>query len=92
LDLDDFGASWLAHPHNIEFVTGAELALLQQIQGSSELQVMFLTKAADRGLQLNPKAIALYEAQAQKFLKRLLVLYHILASQPLREPELLSVT
>jgi hypothetical protein len=92
LDLEDFGGSWLAHPSNAEFLEHAEQALLQRIQGNTELQAIFLAEAADVSLRLNPKAIALYEKQAQEFLKRLLVLCHILAGQPLREPELLSIT
>jgi len=35
--------------------------------------------------------LAIYESQAQDFLKRLLVLCHITSGQPLRQPELLSV-
>ncbi|KFZ22843.1 hypothetical protein V502_02678, partial [Pseudogymnoascus sp. VKM F-4520 (FW-2644)] len=41
---------------------------------------------------LSVKAMAIYEATAQEFLKRLLVLKHIPPGPPLREPELLSVT
>ena len=37
------------------------------------------------------KAMEIYEAYAQEFLKRALVLCHILSGPPLREPELLSV-
>ena len=36
--------------------------------------------------------MAIYEAHAQDFLKRALVLGHIPPGPPLREPELLSVT
>jgi hypothetical protein len=92
LDLGDFGGSWLSHAGNAEFLEGADVALLRQIQGSSELRAMFLAEAADGSVRLSPKAMALYEAQAQDFLKRLLVLCHIPPGQPLREPELLSVT
>ena len=35
--------------------------------------------------------MAIYEARAQDFLKRALVLCHITPGLPLREPELLSV-
>lgn len=40
---------------------------------------------------LYPKAMAIYEAYAQDFLKRALVLYYISPGPPLRELELLSV-
>ena len=91
LDLDDFGGSWLSHPSNAEFLEGAELALFRRIQGNAELRAMFLTKAKDGSLVLCPKAMDIYEAHAQEFLKRALVLFHIPPGPPLREPELLSV-
>jgi hypothetical protein len=92
LDLEDFRGSWLAHPSNSEFVKGAELALLQRIQSKPELRAMFLTKGKNRSMALCPKAMAIYEAHAQEFLQRALVLCHISPGPPLREPELLSVT
>ncbi|KAH8760012.1 hypothetical protein BGZ57DRAFT_770469, partial [Hyaloscypha finlandica] len=52
---------------------------------------IFLTKARDGSTVLCPKAIAIYEAYAQEFLKRALVLYYISPGPLLREPELLSV-
>jgi hypothetical protein len=91
LDLEDFGGSWLSHPSNSEFLEGAELALFRRIQGNAELRAMFLSKARDRSTVLYPKAMAIYEAHAQEFLKRALVLCHISPGPPLREPELLSV-
>jgi DEAD/DEAH box helicase len=39
----------------------------------------------------NAKAIDIYEAKVQDFLKRLLILCHVTAGQPLREPEFLSI-
>ena len=91
LDLGDFRGSWLSHPSNSEFLEGAELALFRRIQGNAELRAMFLTKAEDGSMILCPKAMAIYEAHAQDFLKRALVLCHIPPGPPLREPELLSV-
>jgi hypothetical protein len=91
LDLEDFSGSWLSHPSNTEFLEGAKLALFQRIQGNTKLRAMFLTKAKDRSIVLCPKAIEIYEAHAQGFLKRALVLCHIPPSPLLREPELLSV-
>ena len=91
LDLEDFGGSWLLHLGNSEFLEGAKLALFQWIQGNAELRAMFLTKAKDRSMVLCPKAMEIYKAHAQEFLKRALVLCHIPPSLPLREPKLLSV-
>jgi Lhr-like helicase len=91
LDLEDFGGSWLSHPSNSELLEGAELALFRRIQGNSELRAMFLTKGKDGSMVLCPKAMEIYEAHAQEFLKRVLVLCHIPPGPPLREPELLSV-
>ncbi|KFY83568.1 hypothetical protein V498_07970, partial [Pseudogymnoascus sp. VKM F-4517 (FW-2822)] len=62
------------------------------MEESAELRAMFLTEADDRSMVLSIKAIAIYKATAQEFLKRLLVLKHILPSPPIQEPELLSVT
>jgi hypothetical protein len=39
----------------------------------------------------NAKAIDIYEAKVQDFLKRLLILCHVTAGQPLRKPEFLSI-
>lgn len=79
-----------SHSSNSEFLEGAELALSRQIQGNSELQAKFLIKAKGRSIVLYPKATEIYEANAQEFLKRVLVLCHIPPGLPLREPELLS--
>ncbi|ELR06502.1 hypothetical protein GMDG_08026 [Pseudogymnoascus destructans 20631-21] len=92
LDMEDFGGSWLSHPGNAEFVEKADRALIQCIQASAELRAMFLIEADDGSMVLSVKAMAIYEATAQEFLKRLLVLKHIPPGPPIREPELLSVT
>ena len=92
LDAEEFGGSWLSHPRNAELVEGADRALLRRIQASTELRAMFLAEAGDGGVTLSVKTMAIYEASAQELLKRLLVLVHIASGQPLREPELLSVT
>jgi hypothetical protein len=91
LDLEDFRGSWLSHPSKSEFLEGAELALFRRIQGNAELRAIFLTKAKDGSIVLYSKAMEIYEAHTQDFLKRVLVLYHISPSLLLREPELLSV-
>lgn len=90
--MEDFRRSWLSHPSNSEFVKEADLALFRRIQANVELRAMFLTEADDGSIVLSVKAMAIYEASTQEFLKRMLVLCHIPAGQPLREPELLSVT
>ena len=64
---------------------------MQQIQRSLELRELFFRNSASGAVTFNPKAVDLYEARAQDFLKRMLVLVHITAGQPLREPEILSV-
>jgi hypothetical protein len=91
LDLEDFGGSWLSYPSNSEFLEGTELVLFRRIQGNAELRVIFLTKAKDRSMVLCPRAMAIYEAHAQDFLKRALVLCYIPPGPLLQEPELLSV-
>jgi hypothetical protein len=93
LDLEDFGGLWLSYPSNSEFLEGAKLALFRRIQGNAELRAMFLTKATskDGSIVLCPKAMEIYEAYAQEFLKRVLVLFHIPGGPLLREPKLLSV-
>ncbi len=52
---------------------------------------MFLTKGKDRSMVLCPKAMEIYEAYAQEFLKRVLVLCHIPPGLLLWELELLSM-
>ncbi|ELR07740.1 hypothetical protein GMDG_08537 [Pseudogymnoascus destructans 20631-21] len=93
LDTEDAGVSWLTNKGNTELVQSADIALLGMIQGSAELRRMFIIEAKDGdGMMLSVKAIAVYEGYVQQFLKQLLVLCHITAGQPLREPELLSIT
>lgn len=94
LDVEDIGASWLRNKGNAEFVRGADTALLTRIQRSPELRGMFVTegKGAAGGMMLSAKAIAVYESYVQEFLGHMLVLCHITAGQPLREPEILSTT
>lgn len=45
-----------------------------------------------KGKELCPRAIGIYEAHVQQFLKHLAVLIHISPGPPLRVPELLSIT
>lgn len=89
--MEDFGGSWLSHPGNAEFVEKVNRALFHCIQENAELRAMFLIEADDGSMVLSIKAMAIYEATAQEFLKRLLVLKHIPPGPLLREPELLSL-
>lgn len=94
LDVDDVGFSWMMLRENIELLEGCEVKLLEQIRSSAELRDMFIVQGI-RGEGDSPrmceKAMDLYEANAQDLLKRLLVLCHLTAGQPLRQPELLSI-
>jgi superfamily II DNA helicase RecQ len=92
LDQQGFRESWLTDPTNADLTDRATLALFRRIQEDADLQAMFLIEGPSGSFTLDQKAIDIYEAQAQEFLKRLLVLIHITAGQALREPELLSVT
>jgi hypothetical protein len=53
---------------------------------------MSLTGGIDGSMIFRPSVMAVFESNAQEFFKRALVLSHIPSGQPLREPELLSVT
>ena len=95
LDADGFGRSWLDETANAVFLTKANVALLRRIRASPALRAMFVVESEDNrggGISLSSKAMAIYEAHAQELLRHLLVLCHITSGQPLREPELLSVT
>ena len=95
LDADDVGHSWLDNRDNAAIVGSSEVALLRRIRTNPELRSMFIVEAGDSESEcasLSTEAIAIYEASAQEFLRRLLVLCHITSGQPLREPELLSAT
>ena len=91
LDLEDFRGLQLSYLSNSEFLNSTKLALFQRIQSNTKLQGIFLTKGKDRSIILYPKAIDIYKLYTQDFLKHVLVLYYILPSLPLQEPELLSV-
>jgi hypothetical protein len=93
LDFEDYGGSWLSLPANAELVHDAELALFRRIRADAELRATFFTAdGSDGGFTLCEKAMDLYEAQAQRFLEFYATPMHIASGQPLREPELLSIT
>jgi superfamily II DNA or RNA helicase len=96
LDQDDFGASWMSHERNREILVGTHDALLRHIEEKAALRRVFIRPDQNHhnggGGRLCPKAIAIYEAHVQEFLKRMLTLLQVPAGPPLRSPELLSIT
>jgi hypothetical protein len=94
LDFEGYGGSWLSLPANAELVHGAELALFRRIRADAALRATFFTTEGGDGggVVLCEKAMALYEAKAQRFLELYATPLHVASGQPLREPELLSVT
>jgi hypothetical protein len=81
LDMLDFRESWLTNPENTELLKGSEVALLQRIQQSPELRSMFLVEGRDSAIVFNPRAIDVYEAKVQDFLKRMLIFIHLTGGQ-----------
>jgi hypothetical protein len=92
LDADTFGWFFGQHRENVELVKPLARSLLTVIQDSKPLRDSFLDATADGAKVWRGKAIERYEAVADEFLKRLLVLIHMGSGQPLRESELFSVT
>jgi hypothetical protein len=92
LDFEDYGGSWLSLPANVELIHDTELALFRRIQADAELRATFFTDGKDGGIILCEKAVDFYEAQAQRFLELYATPFHVSPGQPLREPELLSIT
>ncbi|KAH7471369.1 hypothetical protein FOMA001_g13820 [Fusarium oxysporum f. sp. matthiolae] len=92
LDVDDYGASWLTDERNREILAGTHDALLRQIEGRADLRQVFVRLDPNGGVRLCPKAIAIYEAHVQEFLKRILAPISVPSGPPLRSPELLSIT
>ena len=92
LDADAFGWFFGQHRENVELLKPLTRSLLAVIQDSKPLRDSFLDTTADGAKVWREKAIEQYEAVADEFLKRLLVLIHMGSGQPLRESELFSVT
>lgn len=92
LDLEDYGGSWLTDERNAEILEGTQDALLRQIEGRADLRQVFVRTDQDGETRLCPKAIAIYEAHVQEFLKRIVTLAVVPPGPPLRSPELLSIT
>ncbi len=92
LDADAIGWFWGRHRENADLLKASATALLGAIQASKPLRDSFLDTTSDGAKTWRQKAIDQYEAVAEEFLKRLLVLIHMASGQPLRESELFSVT
>jgi hypothetical protein len=102
LDLEDYGASWITDNRNREILAGTPDALLRQIEGRASLRRAFIRSDQRGGRKsgggnsggtcLCPKAMAIYEAHVQEFLRRILTLIQVLPGPSLRSPELLSIT
>ena len=75
----------------MKLLKDSEVALLQHIQQSPELCSIFLVNSPGSNVVFNPRAIDVYEASAQKFLKRMLVIGHITPGPLLQEPKYLSI-
>ncbi|KAK2666817.1 Helicase, C-terminal [Fusarium oxysporum f. sp. vasinfectum] len=86
LDVDDYGASWLTDERNREILAGTHDALLRQIEERADLRQVFVRLDPNGGVRLCPKAIAIYEAHVQEFLKRMLAPISVPSGPPLRSP------
>jgi len=104
LDAEDHGGSWMTDARNAELLRGTSFALLEEIERRADLRNIFLrdeqgtcesAQGADRkkaGKRLCEKAIAIYEASVQDFLKSISPLLHISPMPPLRAPEFHTIT
>lgn len=95
-DVDTFGWYFGLHRENAGLVEKQGRVLRLAIRHSDRLKASFLVEADDGGgagslLLWREKAVAMYEASVDEFLKSLAVLVHM-SGQPLREPEFLSMT
>lgn len=94
-DIDTFGWYFGRSALNGVLLGRCESVLLRAIRRSERLKAAYLVESTGEGgtrLAWREKAIALYEASADEFLKSLAVLVHMSSGQPLREPEFLSMT
>ncbi len=65
----DFRESQLTNLENTELLKGSEVVLLQYIQQSFELRSMFLVEGLDSTIVFNSRALDIYKAKVQDFLK-----------------------
>ncbi|ELR07734.1 hypothetical protein GMDG_08531, partial [Pseudogymnoascus destructans 20631-21] len=97
LDADNFGWYFGKHRENVALLKPFAGSLRNVIQEPQSLRASLLDTTdedggADARVVWRQKAIDQYEAVADEFLKRLLVLIHMASGQPLRESELFSLT
>ena len=81
------GWSFVDHEESVERLRDRETRLLHVIAQSSRLRRLFHREGAWR-----EAGVVSYEGEAQEFLRRLCTLIHISGGQPVREPELFSMT
>ena len=93
LDQAEQGASSRTDARHADLLAETQLAILNKIEASPELQRTFVRQLDFRrpAFCFCPNAIALYEERIQDFLERLLVIIHVSSGPPLRASELLSV-
>ncbi|KJK86579.1 hypothetical protein H633G_09581, partial [Metarhizium anisopliae BRIP 53284] len=94
LDAEDHGGSWLTDERNAEYLRGTQDALLRQVEQRADLRQAFVRDDQGRtgGKTLCRQAMAVYECEAQEFLKSMITLLHVPPAPPLRAPELLTTT
>jgi hypothetical protein len=79
--------SFLCEPRNQHILGDKQRYILHQIRSSSALARRFLSNADT--LSWNQKAVLSYRQQANAFLRRMLLLFHMTGGQPARGTELL---
>ena len=98
LDAEDYGGSWLTDGRNAAYLQGSHDALLREIEQRADLRRAFIRDAPGQNgkgkgrKEMCREAMAVYECEAQEFLKSMITLLHISPAPPLRAPELLSTT
>lgn len=104
LDAEDCGGSWMTDGRNTELLRDTNLALLEQIEQRADLRSVFLrekqagqpgeqgTSDREADPRICEKAMAIYEASVQDFLKSICPLLHISPMPPTRAPEFLTIT
>ncbi|KAJ6787592.1 hypothetical protein PWT90_08516 [Aphanocladium album] len=90
LEDTSYGTSWLDHAANKAYTCHHKTALLECIRSDPDLCRAFFRQDKGGAVAIHSTAMATYEADAQLFLGRLLVLCHIVPGPPLRAPEILS--
>jgi superfamily II DNA or RNA helicase len=96
LDGEEPGGSWITDLRNVELLHGANKTLLNEIGKRPDLRnVFFVDKKEGVGQagkkQLCKRAIAVYEADVQEFLKSAAPLLFVAPLTPIRVPEFLTI-